>query len=272
MSNEPPKAYRNEHFLNSPEARAIRVQCELIEPEHRLLENEVNHTLVFFGSARSKDPEVAKKELEHLLEDFPTETERTPEQVDKVRKAEQVVRLSKYYGDAVELSKMLTEWSLKIRDADQQFLVCSGGGPGMMEAANKGAHEAGGKSIGLGISLPFEQGVNEFASPELSFEFHYFFVRKFYFLYHAKALIVFPGGFGTMDELFETLTLIQTQKLGKKIPIVLYGKDFWDGLINFEKYAEWGVISPGDLELFQIVDDVQTAYDLVLEGIKPYYL
>ena len=142
----------------------------------------------------------------------------------------------------------------------------------MMEAANKGAHEAGGKSIGLGISLPFEQGVNEFASPELSFEFHYFFVRKFYFLYHAKALIVFPGGFGTMDELFETLTLIQTQKLGKKIPIVLYGKEFWDGLINFEKYAEWGVISPKDLELFQIVDDVQTAYDIVLEGVKPYYL
>lgn len=272
MSNEPPKAYRNEHFLNSHEARAIRVQCELIEPERRLLENEVNHTLVFFGSARSKDPDVAQKELEHLLEDLPSETERSPEQVDKVRKAEQVVRLSKYYGEAVELSKMLTEWSLKIRDADQQFLVCSGGGPGIMEAANKGAHEAGGKSIGLGISLPFEQGVNEFASPELSFEFHYFFVRKFYFLYHAKALIVFPGGFGTMDELFETLTLIQTQKLGKKIPIVLYGKDFWEGLINFEKYAEWGVISPGDLELFQIVDDVQTAYDLVLEGIKPYYL
>ena len=272
MSNEPPKAYSNDHFLNSPEARAIRVQCELIEPEHRLLENEVNHTFVFFGSARSKDPEVFPTRRSSDLEDLPTETERTPEQADNVKKAEQVVRLSKYYGEAVELSKMLTEWSLKIRDADQQFLVCSGGGPGMMEAANKGAHEAGGKSIGLGISLPFEQGVNEFASPELSFEFHYFFVRKFYFLYHAKALIVFPGGFGTMDELFETLTLIQTQKLGKKIPIVLYGKEFWEGLINFEKYAEWGVISPGDLELFQIVDDVQTAYDIVLEGIKPYYL
>ena len=142
----------------------------------------------------------------------------------------------------------------------------------MMEAANKGAHQAGGKSVALGISLPFEQGVNEFASPELSFEFHYFFVRKFFFLYHAKALVVFPGGFGTMDELFETLPLIQTKKLGKPIPILLYGKDFWDGLINFEKYVEWGVISPKDLELFQVVDDVSTAFDLVVEGLERFYL
>ena len=142
----------------------------------------------------------------------------------------------------------------------------------MMEAANKGAHRAGGKSVALGISLPFEQGVNEFASPELSFEFHYFFVRKFFFLYHAKALVVFPGGFGTMDELFETLTLIQTKKLGKIIPILLYGKDFWDGLINFEKYVDWGVISPKDLELFQIVDDVPTAFDIVVEGLERFYL
>ena len=141
----------------------------------------------------------------------------------------------------------------------------------MMEAANKGAHRAGGKSVALGISLPFEQGVNEFASPELSFEFHYFFVRKFFFLYHAKALVVFPGGFGTMDELFETLTLIQTKKLGKTIPILLYGKDFWDGLINFEKYVEWGVISPKDLELFQVVDDVPTAFDIVVEGLERFY-
>ena len=142
----------------------------------------------------------------------------------------------------------------------------------MMEAANKGAHRAGGKSVALGISLPFEQGVNEFASPELSFEFHYFFVRKFFFLYHAKALVVFPGGFGTMDELFETLTLIQTKKLGKTIPILLYGKDFWDGLINFEKYVDWGVISPKDLELFQLVDDVSSAFDIVVEGLERYYL
>ena len=142
----------------------------------------------------------------------------------------------------------------------------------MMEAANKGAQQAGGKSVALGISLPFEQGVNEFASPELSFEFHYFFVRKFFFLYHAKALVVFPGGFGTMDELFETLTLIQTKKLGKTIPILLYGKDFWDGLINFEKYVDWGVISPKDLELFQVVDDVSTAFDLVVEGLERFYL
>ena len=272
MSHQPPKAYKNEKFLTSPEARAIRVQCELIEPEHRLMENEVNHTIVFFGSARSKDPDEADKELGDLLEELPAEDDRDSEQEDAVRKAEGVVRLSKYYGEAVELAEKLTEWSLKIRDPDKRFLVCSGGGPGMMEAANKGAHQAGGKSVALGISLPFEQGVNEFASPELAFEFHYFFVRKFYFLYHAKALVIFPGGFGTMDELFETLTLIQTKKLGKKIPILLYGKDFWEGLINFEKYLDWGVISPGDLELFQVVDDVSTAYDMVVDGLEQFYL
>ena len=142
----------------------------------------------------------------------------------------------------------------------------------MMEAANKGAHQAGGKSIALGISLPFEQGVNEFASPELSFEFHYFFVRKFYFLYHAKALVIFPGGFGTMDELFETLTLIQTKKFVKKIPILLYGREFWEGLINFDKYVDWGVVSPSDVELFQVVDDVTTAFDGIVEGLEQFYL
>ena len=141
-----------------------------------------------------------------------------------------------------------------------------------MEAANRGARDADGQSVALGISLPFEQGVNEYACPDLSFEFHYFFVRKFYFLYHAKALVIFPGGFGTMDELFETLTLIQTKKLGKKIPILLYGKDFWEGLINFEKYLDWGVISQGDLELFQVVDDVSTAYDMVVDGLEQFYL
>ena len=272
MSNQPPKAYNNEKFLNSPEARAIRVQCELVEPEHRLAENEVNHTIVFFGSARSKDPAKAQKELDNLLEELPVEDERDSEQQDAVGRAQAVVRLSRYYGEAVELAEKLTEWSLKIRDPDQRFLVCSGGGPGMMEAANKGAHQAGGKSIALGISLPFEQGVNEFASPELSFEFHYFFVRKFYFLYHAKALVIFPGGFGTMDELFETLTLIQTKKFVKKIPILLYGREFWEGLINFDKYVDWGVVSPSDVELFQVVDDVTTAFDGIVEGLEQFYL
>ena len=138
----------------------------------------------------------------------------------------------------------------------------------MMEAANKGATEAKGKSIALGISLPFEQGVNQYATPELSFEFHYFFVRKFYFLYHAKAVVVFPGGFGTMDELFETLTLIQTKKLGKQMPIILYGREFWEGLINFEQFIKWGVISPKDIELFKIVDDVDEAFALITKNLK----
>lgn len=137
-----------------------------------------------------------------------------------------------------------------------------------MEAANRGAKEADSKSIALGISLPFEQGVNEYASPELSFEFHYFFIRKFYFLYHAKAVFVFPGGFGTMDELFETLTLIQTNKLEKKMPIYLFGREFWDGLINFEHFVDWGVISPDDINLFKIVDSVEEAYESLLHDLK----
>ena len=272
MTHQPPKAYKNDKFLNSPEARAIRVQCELVEPEHRLTENEVNNTIVFFGSARSKDPADARKQLDDLLAELPPEGERDSEQNAAVRKAEQVVRLSKYYGEAVELSEKLTEWSLKIRDPDQRFLVCSGGGPGMMEAANKGAHRAGGKSVALGISLPFEQGVNEYATPELSFEFHYFFVRKFYFLYHAKALIVFPGGFGTMDELFESLTLIQTGKLAKKLPIVLYDKEFWESILNFEQFVHWGVVSPKDLDLFSYADDVDTAFKQVVEGLQTHHL
>jgi uncharacterized protein (TIGR00730 family) len=138
----------------------------------------------------------------------------------------------------------------------------------MMEAANKGAAEANGKSVALGISLPFEQGVNEYATPELSFEFHYFFLRKFYFLYHAKAIVVFPGGFGTMDELFETLTLIQTKKLDKKMPIILYGREFWDGLINFEHFIKWGVISSKDVELFKIVDNVDDAFASITSSLK----
>jgi len=183
-------------------------------------------------------------------------------EIEKLSKLESIARLSKYYDDAVDLSRMLTQWS-DSNPVDEKYFICSGGGPGMMEAANKGAKDAGGKSVALGISLPFEQGVNSYADPELSFEFHYFFLRKFYFLYHAKAIVVYPGGFGTMDELFETLTLAQTNKLHKKLPVFLYGKEFWDGLINFDHFIKWGVISPGDVELFQIVDDVDDAFSRI---------
>ncbi len=246
MSKKPPKAYGNAEFLNSPEARAIRVQCEILEPEKRFRQENVENTIVFFGSARC--PALENATDEHSK------------------------RRAQSYEAARELAHRLTKWSDSLPDPEKRLVVCSGGGPGIMEAANRGAQEAGGKSVALGISLPFEQGVNEYATPELSFEFHYFFVRKFYFLYHAKALVVFPGGFGTMDELFETLTLIQTKKLDKKIPIILYDKEFWDSILDFEQFVRWGVVSPGDLDLFSFADDVDSAFDQVVAGLKENHL
>lgn len=246
MPPKPHKAYRNQDFLNSHEARPIRVQCELVEPEKRFLDEGVENTIVFFGSARCPALENATDEL-------------------STRRAEA-------YEAARELARRLTLWSDELPDQKKRLVVCSGGGPGIMEAANRGACEAGGKSVALGISLPFEQGVNEYATPELSFEFHYFFVRKFYFLYHAKALVVFPGGFGTMDELFESLTLIQTQKLDKKLPIVLYDKEFWDSIITFDQFVRWGVISPKDLDLFSYANDVDSAFAQVTEGLGEHHL
>jgi len=246
MPKKPLKAYRNQEFLNSPEARAIRVQCELVEPEKRFREKDVSHTIVFFGSARCPS-------LENATDEF------------SKRRADS-------YEAARALSRKLTQWSDELPDASKRLVVCSGGGPGIMEAANRGARDADGQSVALGISLPFEQGVNEYACPDLSFEFHYFFVRKFYFLYHAKALVVFPGGFGTMDELFESLTLIQTGKLDKKLPIILYDKEFWNDIIDFDQFVRWGVISPDDLNLFSFADNVDEAFSQVVEGLQTYHL
>ena len=269
MANNPLKAYDNQEFLNGHDARSIRVLCELIEPDLRLKKQGVENTIVFFGSARPKPSEVAESELKIFSDQLPSQSECTAEEIAQLAKLQSIARLSKYYDQAVQLSARLTEWSEK-NPSNQKYFICSGGGPGMMEAANKGANEAGGKSIALGISLPFEQGVNPYADPDLSFEFHYFFLRKFYFLYHAKAVVVFPGGFGTMDELFETLTLAQTNKLHKKMPVFLYGKEFWDGLINFDHFIKWGVISPGDVNLFKIVDDVDDAYAQITASLHAH--
>jgi hypothetical protein len=267
MSNKIVKAYSNRDFLNSHGARPIRVQCELVEPELRLAKEGIENTIVFFGSARSKPLNIAQKELDDFNKKHPHSQNLNQEDTLELLKKESIVKLSKYYDEAVLLSSKLTEWSDNLKDPKKKYYVCSGGGPGMMEAANKGANKVNGKSVALGISLPFEQGVNSYATPELSFEFHYFFLRKFYFLYHAKAVIVFPGGFGTMDELFETLTLIQTKKLNKQMPIILYGKEFWEDLINFEQFIKWGVISPKDVELFKIVDDVNDAFSLITSNL-----
>lgn len=266
----PPKAYRNEAFLNSRAARKIRVLCEMSEPEERFKEEHIEDTVVFFGSARSVRAEVATERL--LAAEAAHKAVSNEETEAALAKARSLVKLAPFHEDAIALSREMTLWSKSLPTREHRFIVCTGGGPGMMEAANQGAKEAGGASIGLGISLPFEQGLNAFVTPDLGFEFHYFFVRKYWFAYWAKALVVFPGGFGTMDELFELMTLVQTGKISKKMPIVLYGKEFWNDILNFEAYAKWGVISPKDLELFKICDSVEEARDYLVDELTRLYL
>ncbi len=224
--------------MESKEGRPLRILSEYLWPLAHFEEEKIQDTIVFFGSARI--------------------TESGP--------------LACYYREAQELARLVTQWTQSLNEPTHRFVVCSGGGPGIMEAANKGASEAGGKTIGLNIGLPFEQRPNPFITPELSFEFHYFFMRKFWFAYLAKALVVFPGGFGTLDELSEILTLAQTQKLESKILIVLYGSKFWKEVINWDALVQHGVISASDLDLFQFADDPETALNLLKEGLIRYYL
>ncbi|MCA9488707.1 MAG: LOG family protein [Myxococcales bacterium] len=259
MNRVPPKAYKNLEFLNSPAARHIRIMCEYEETRQRLLRHRVHHTIVFFGSARTRSAEDAAK----MLEDATTALAAHPEDPalqSALRKAEIATRMSKYYDAARQLSKHLTDWSVN-KQTGRRYVISSGGGPGIMEAANRGASEVpNGRSVGLGISLPFEQGVNQYVSEELAFEFHYFFTRKYWFLYLCKALVIFPGGYGTMDELFETLTLIQTGKIKKRMPVVLFGKEYWDRVFNLEAMAEFGTISPDDVNLVMKTDSVEEAF------------
>lgn len=265
----PLKAYKNLDFLNSDPARNVRILCEMTEPGVRFNEQKIQDTIVLFGSARLRpeaDAKAALKELEASLENpnEPTEAEKAA-----LHKARCGVKAAPYYAAAVELAEKLTRWSMERESQGKApFTICSGGGPGIMEAANRGAHQAGGKSIGLGISLPHEQGVNEFIPDELKFEFHYFFVRKFWFVSMAKAMVAFPGGFGTMDELFESLTLMQTGKVDDLPAIVLFGSEFWNSVCNFEALVEWGTISPEDLKLFRIIDDVDEAAAFIIETLE----
>ncbi len=268
----PPKAYDNYEFLHSPEARKIRILCELEETERRFKEENIEDTIVMFGSARTIPVRRARKELRELEASLKGKRRLSAKDKKAIVDAKAKVRNAPYYDAAMALSKELTEWSMGLSDKKKRFIVCSGGGPGIMEAANRGAKKAGGATIGLGISLPFEQDLNPYISRDLQFEYHYFFVRKYWFLYFAKALVAFPGGFGTMDELFETLTLIQTKKLQKKLPIVLYGSEFWHTLINWDAFLEWGVISPDDLKLFKIVDSVEDARDYIVNFLTKAYL
>lgn len=254
------KAYQNPEFLGSPQARTIRILAEYLEPRARLERFAVHNTIVFFGSARFKD----RKTAEEIAA-----VSKSPE--DEAR-AEIILASSKYYEEARELARMVTEWSMENSQNGNDFVVCTGGGPGIMEAANRGAHEAGGKSVGFNISLPFEQKPNPYITPELSFDFHYFFMRKLWFAYLGKALIVFPGGFGTLDEMMEILTLVQTNKLRKKVLVLIYGSAYWNKVINLKALAEFGAISPEDLDLFHYVETPQEAFLKLTSYLEEHYL
>jgi hypothetical protein len=238
FSRRRPMAYRNEKFLNSPDARPLRILSEYLEPFSHFRREKVRDTIVFFGSARSDETHV----------------------------------LGKYYQQARALAKKLSEWSNNLPDSSRRFVVCTGGGPGIMEAANRGAQDANAKSVGLNIGLPMEQFPNPYITPELFFEFHYFFMRKFWFAYLAKAMVFFPGGYGTMDELMEVLTLVQTQKLNKKIIIILYGSEFWKEVLHLDALLRYNTISATDLGLFEYADDPDTAFHILEAGLRKHYL
>jgi uncharacterized protein (TIGR00730 family) len=266
----PPVPYLNTDFLKSPEARVIRILSEYIEPAVRMRRWRIRDTIVFFGSARSVAPDVAAARVEAVEERIRQEGS-SAELEAELEMTHMAVRLARYYADAVELARRVTEWS-KGLTANRHFIICSGGSGGMMEAANRGASEARGKTIGLNIELPFEQLINQYVSRELIFNFHYFFMRKFWFVYPAKALVVFPGGFGTMDEMFEVLTLIQTKMPRKQMPVVLFGTEFWDEVINFDALARWGVISRPDLNIFHKTDSVDDAFKYLTGRLEEIYL
>src|SRR5882724_9120535 len=257
-----PLAYQNEPFLNSPDGRILRILSEYAEPLSRFRREQIQDTVVFFGSARFQSREVA----ERALKEAQAHGERHP------KAALAAVEMAHYYEDARSLAAMLTEWSVKIPARRRRFVVTTGGGPGIMEAANRGAKEAGGKTIGLNINLPFEQFPNPYITPSLNFEFHYFFMRKFWFAYLAKALVIFPGGFGTLDEFFEILTLAQTDKLAKKIHVIIYGSEYWNRIINFQAFVDAGTVSQEDLNLFQIVDTPEDAFEFLRDGLTRYHL
>lgn len=257
----PPKAYENPDFLHSRAARAIRILSEYQEPLSRFERYDIDDTIVFMGSARIKSPADAAAMVAAAA--------RGEGDADVAARAE---HMSVYYEAARALAFRLTEWSKGLGEDKRRFVVCTGGGPGIMEAANRGASEARGMNIGLTISLPFEEFDNPYISRELNLMFHYFFMRKFWFTYPAKAVVLFPGGFGTLDELFEILTLVQTQKIKKRLPVVLFGHEFWDRVVDMDALIEFGTISPGDIDLFHRTDSVDDAYDHITRELTAHGL
>ena len=268
----PQKAYKNPDFLTAPEGRIVRVLSEFMEPAARFGKLHVHDTIVFFGSARTLPPDEARKNLKALEGRVAQDGRPSPALLRKYERAKRDLAMSRFYEDAAQLAEKLTRWSMDLPDKRKRFLICSGGGGGIMEAANRGAKKAGGASIGLNISLPMEQRPNRFQSRDLSFEFHYFFIRKFWFFYMAKALVAFPGGFGTMDELFELLTLVQTRKTKKHMPIVIYGTEYWNRVLNFDALAEAGTIHEKDLEIFRFFDDVDSAFEYLKKELTEHYV
>ena len=268
--NPAPLAYQNEPFLNSPDGRILRLLSEYSEPLSRFRREQIQDTVVFFGSARVQSRKTADSQLNDARGNGGKVA--AAQHATDMKRAEAALDMARYYEDARRLAYLLTEWSAHIPARRHRFVVTTGGGPGIMEAANLGAHQAGGKTIGLNINLPFEQFPNPYITPSLNFEFHYFFMRKFWFAYLAKALVIFPGGFGTLDELFEILTLAQTEKLAKKIVVVIYGSEYWKKVVDFEAMVEAGTISAQDLELFQISDSPEESFEFLKENLTRYHL
>jgi uncharacterized protein (TIGR00730 family) len=266
-----PLAYLYPEFLESAEARPIRILSEYLEPLRRFKDQKIQDTIVFFGSARVDSRERAELALQTLRARGVRDADEHYYELE-LSKSRKALEWARYYEDARELARLVTVWSSSLQSENHRFVVTSGGGPGIMEAANRGAREAGGKTIGLNIRLPFEQGANPYITDGLHFEFHYFFMRKFWFAYLSKALVIFPGGFGTLDELFEILTLVQTDKLSKKIGVVLYGREYWEQVLDLKPMAEWGAIAEKDLELLHYADTPADAFEHLRDHLIAHHL
>ena len=263
-----PLAYENKKFLNGPDGRILRILAEYQEPLSKFRRERIQDTIVFFGSARFHSEEQARAALLELQRAGGD----SPEARERLQRATTGLEMSRYYEAARQLAFLITKWTQTISQPRHRFVVCTGGGPGIMEAANRGAFEAGGKTIGLNINLPFEQVPNPYITPELNFEFHYFFMRKLWFAYLAKALVVFPGGFGTFDEMFELLTLAQTEKLAKHICVVVYGREYWNRVVNLPALVDAGTISAKDLELIHWADSPEDAFEALRIDLEKHHI
>jgi len=270
-ASKPPKAYKDLEFLNSPDARVIRMLSEFLEPQRRFRREKIRDTVVFFGSARIRSHAETSREYREVKQRV--EKSHRPDRalLDALRIAEVRQEMSRYYEDTVTIARLLTKWAKSLPN-ERRFVVCSGGGPGIMEAANKGAYLERGQSIGLNISLPFEQYANPYISKSLTFEFHYFFMRKFWFAYLSKALVIMPGGFGTLDELMEILTLLQTDKIKKKVAVVIYGSEYWKKVFDLDHMVDQGLISRKDLKLLHFFDEPHAAFAFLRDFLTKTYL